>query len=1183
MADTANEQTNRGHNKTKVGRGAKEKKKDKRAKADQTRTERHNPRAFSVANIVRTQRTIQRNLDKSQQKEYVPLKDRRVDETEAPPSLVCVMGPQGVGKSTLIRSLVKLYTNHNLSAITGPITVVTGKKKRITLVECPNDTAAMLDCAKIADLCLLCVDAKFGFEMETFEFLNILQTHGFPKVMGVFTHLDQFRTAKNLRKTRKLLKHRFWTEIYDGAKMFYFSGCVRGRYLKNEVKQLALFISRVKYRPLVWRNTHPYVLVDRHEDITHPNEIADDPKCNRSVTFYGYVRGTHLRPGQTVHLIGADDYKMSEVGALPDPCPLPDQGTTSQSLNKKDSLLFAPLSNVGAVSFDKDAVYIDIGRVNYTKKENLDRRTLDKAGNEIMDEDDGSEDASSETSDPQYDADAPAGLLRDLQDLGAGVDEKMQRSSLRLFKGSKAVVAAQNDDSEDEGGDDDERSRSSEYDISKNDGFASASSSEDEGESSSDDYSGSEVDEGSDADVYGDDDDFQYYGDDANAGQAGVRAPPVGALWKTNLARKAAESFLGRESSHLNLQEVIYGVPKKANIISDDAGSASDDDESSDDEEFFKIKKKSGTSEVDGDERNGDMAAGFSMLGEEDTSRLEEVGGVGESDQFDVSVWVDDGEDCLLETLRNKFVTGNWDSPGGKGSEDETFGDFEDLETGEKFGPNGEVEESGEETDDEDDDSVPPGMSDEQLREFNANRKASKKKNFDDEYDEDKKAFVGNDGDEKAESEYVETLQREKEARLKRNREEFGEEGESARLRHEGFRQGLYVRIRIDGVPCEFLDGFDPNMPMVLGGLTPQETNKGFLRCRFKKHRWHKKILKCNDPLIFSLGWRRFQSVPVYSTEDHGRNRYLKYTPEHMHCSATFYGPQVPPNTGILAIQKLSGNMPGFRIAATGVTLELNESFEIVKKLKLVGTPSKIYRNTAFITGMFNSDLEVSRFEGAKLRTVSGVRGQVKKALREGQPGSFRATFEDKILMSDIVFCRTWMPAEIKKYYNPVTTLLVKDGSEGWRGMKPKSQLQIETNTPIEVKPDSIYKPITRPEKKFNKLFVPKRLEEALPFASKQKDEMKKRKKRSYVSKRAVVMDAQEKKKYSFMQAVNTIRNEKVAKKKIKNADRRLEKAKHDARKEEKLEAVSKANKKRKYRIEGKISAARERKRLRGE
>lgn len=59
------------------------------------------------------------------------------------------------------------------------------------------------------------MDASFGFEMETFEFLNILQVHGFPKVMGVLTHLDVLTSAKTLRKTKKRLKQRFWTEIYQ--------------------------------------------------------------------------------------------------------------------------------------------------------------------------------------------------------------------------------------------------------------------------------------------------------------------------------------------------------------------------------------------------------------------------------------------------------------------------------------------------------------------------------------------------------------------------------------------------------------------------------------------------------------------------------------------------------------------------------------------------------------------------------------------------------------------------------------------------------------------------------------------------------------------------------------------------------------------------------------------------------
>jgi ribosome biogenesis protein BMS1 len=43
------------------------------------------------------------------------------------------------------------------------------------------------------------------------------------------------------------------------------------------------------------------------QDITPPEKVEDNPKCDREVTVYGYLRGANLKLGAQAHLAGVGD------------------------------------------------------------------------------------------------------------------------------------------------------------------------------------------------------------------------------------------------------------------------------------------------------------------------------------------------------------------------------------------------------------------------------------------------------------------------------------------------------------------------------------------------------------------------------------------------------------------------------------------------------------------------------------------------------------------------------------------------------------------------------------------------------------------------------------------------------------------------------------------------------------
>ncbi|CAH1163978.1 unnamed protein product [Phaedon cochleariae] len=1059
-----------------------------------------NPKAFAFNSAIRAERRFRRKQDINTKKEHIPLVDRT--PIEPPPLLVAVVGPPKVGKTTLINSLIKLFTKLPLTDIKGPVTIVTGKKRRITFVECNNDINSMIDLAKVADLALLLCDASFGFEMEVFEFLNICQVHGMPKIMGVLTHLDMIKNSKTLKTTKKTLKHRFWTEVYPGAKLFYLSGILHGEYLKNESKNLGRFISVMKFRPLQWRTTHSYLVGDRYEDLTNQELIRQNPKCDRNVALYGYVRGVPLKKENWVHIPGFGDQKIHDVSFLPDPCPLPEQ-LKKRALIEKEKFIYAPFSGVGGIVYDKDAVYVELGGSHSYKNREEDESNT---------------------------------IVANLLDVKETLDEKMKHSELQIFTGGDKLTAEDIDESDSLIAPEKNSQTHSLVDekfkqllkksfekVNAGDRIRrrvvfndkeNVDSDHDELLSDAEDLekdNDSEVDQ---QDMENEESDSEKeVANSANEETDEEESEEDDVKWKDDLMKKARDSFFERHSSNQNLMKLVYGSfdnKKAMETVGMEEGS---------DDGIGELFKKVSRNQHEIRENKDIINLTESSL----------------SLPWD-SVMTDWTDPQKIILISNCFVTGKWkesedasellklDDADLSDKDSEVFGDFEDLETGETHKAKDETGEKRkrEETDKPSDTAL-------------IEKKKKLKERFDAEYDNTDK------------SNHYEELKMQNEKQSQLNKTVFEDMPEDMRVQIEGFRPGMYVRIEFKNVPAEFIQHFDPTYPLIIGALNMGEENIGYVNVKIKKHRWYKKILKTNDPVIISLGWRRFQTIPYYSKlEDDMKYRYLKYTPEHLACNAHFWGPITPQGTGFLALQVIQSDQEamkhiGFRIAATGSVQELDKSTKIMKKLKLIGHPLKIYKKTAFIKGMFNSSLEVARFEGARIKTVSGIRGQIKKAVNKPE-GCFRATFEDKILLSDIVFCRTWYKVDAPQFYSPVNTLLLPPDKKGfWKGLRSTGEIKRELGIRNAANQDSMYTDIEREQKPFKPLIIPNKLQKALPYKDKPKHGVKLSEMKKGVQRVSVIREPHEQKISTMMKMLRSSYDQKQSKLK-EETKKRLEK-----------------------------------------
>jgi ribosome biogenesis protein BMS1 len=606
----------------------------------------------------------------------------------------------------------------------------------------------MIDLSKIVDVALIMIDSSVGLEMETFEFMSLLKNHGFTSVMGVLTHMDQFRQNKSLNKLKKQIKKRFLKEATDKAKLFYLFGIKNEMYMKIQMHNLARYLKVIKPSIPGFRQNHPYVLSDRF-DINFKSN-SDDPEEEVFVSFFGYIRGNNFSKNSKIHINGLGDYDIDFITKVDDPCPIETvevKGKKKRTLKQKEKFLYAPYCNVNTIEYDRNAGYITIPDrfVAFTKGIGENAHTMMGEG---------------------------VKMVRTLQDLKeTEINRQMAEGDIELIEGF--------DYNEDE---DIEVSEDSE--VEKIDNIERKNRRKQKIDDIVDNY---------------------------------------------NLK---SEPHLYRETTTNDMARTIY----------DD--STENEDNIPDSYKFIKEPE-------------------FTL-------------------------------EFLIQNVKSRFITGASIIEGevGEVSEDES-------DKGKRKRKSKDKPEELEEPIEEEEQPVAKVEDTNLIKEF--------------------------------------------------CNEEYGI-----------FERGSYVRVDIKKVKKKYIEHFKVDYPIVLCTTNIQESSFGFLKIKFTKHLWHPKILKTNDPIILSIGWRKFQTTPIYCMEDKNHKlRMIKYTPKFGACFAVAYGPLLPINVAVVAIQNYSNDAEHFRICGTGDLIEVNQNFEISKKLKLIGEPYEIYKKTAFVKGMFNSNVNL--------------------------------------------------------------------------------------------------------------------------------------------------------------------------------------------------------------------------------
>ncbi|ORX34364.1 putative ribosome biogenesis and assembly-related protein [Kockovaella imperatae] len=221
----------------------------------------------------------------------------------------------------------------------------------------------------------------------------------------------------------------------------------------------------------------------------------------------------------------------------------------------------------------------------------------------------------------------------------------------------------------------------------------------------------------------------------------------------------------------------------------------------------------------------------------------------------------------------------------------------------------------------------------------------------------------------------------------------------------QGVKPGTRVVLVIRNVPADVTR--DSPLPFIVHGLLQHEHKQTVSHLVVQRNTEYSEPVKAKDPLILSVGPRRYTIHPLFSQHVKGGGKGVnnvhkseKFLRSGAAAVATFYGPvsfgKVP---CLLLKNEGEGKVPS--LVAMGSTLPPDPRRIIAKRIILTGHPLKIHKKTATIRYMFFNRPDVEYFQSVELHTKFGRVGHITEPL--GTHGYFKAHFDGPINQMDTI------------------------------------------------------------------------------------------------------------------------------------------------------------------------------------